>query len=80
MPRISLRPHRHRQYAERKGWRTHKSEALALGMSPTTVSRVVSGATAPGTQFIAALLTMAEPDGLRFDDFFEVIHQQDRVA
>lgn len=72
---IRLRTGQYRKYAAMKGWITDRAAADAIGVTPSTLSRVLRGATdsrgtAPGEQFIAGLLA-AFPE-LDFSDLFEV--------
>lgn len=72
---IRLRTGQYRKYARLKGWASDRVAAEAIGVTPSTLSRVLRGATdsrgtAPGELFIAGLLA-ALPE-LDFADLFEV--------
>lgn len=80
---IRLRTGQYRKYAALKNWTTDRKAAEAIGVQPSTLSRVLRGAsdsrgTAPGEQFIAGLLA-AFPE-LDFSDLFEVYDPAEREA
>lgn len=56
-----LRRDRYDMVAAAYGWKTNAAAAEALGISESTVSRILSGKQAPNLQFILALLQVAEP-------------------
>ena len=58
----------------RRGLRSRYALAKRLGVSQSTVGRVLDGAQAPGEQFIAATLHALD---VPFDDVFEVVASND---
>lgn len=70
-PTVKLREDRLREHAGRLGIKTDSALAAHLGVSQTTVSRMLSGAIAAGETSIAATLT-AFPE-LSFEELFEVV-------
>lgn len=68
--RIRLRTREFENFCDLKGWKTRTQTAEGLKVNVATVSRVLDGKTAPGEQFIAAVLA-AFPRML-FADLFEV--------
>lgn len=71
-----LRRDRYDMVAAAYGWKTNAATAEALGISESTVSRILSGAQAPTLPFILALLTVAEPlTGFR--RMFEIVTTSD---
>lgn len=56
-----LRRDRYDMVAAAYGWKTNAAAAEALGISESTVSRILSGKQAPNLQFVLALLQVAEP-------------------
>jgi len=56
-----LRRDRYDMVAKAYGWSTNAAAAEALGISESTVSRILSGKQAPNMQFLLALLDVAEP-------------------
>lgn len=67
---ITLRLDQFRKVTALKGLRTEQAKADFIGVDQSTLHRVVRGATAPGTRFIAGCLA-AFPE-LDFADLFEV--------
>lgn len=68
--RVRVRVEELDQIATEQGLRTHYALAKQLGVSQSTVSRVLDGGQAPGGQFIAATVHKL---GVPFDAVFEVI-------
>lgn len=69
--RIRLRTGQFRKFSSLKGLTTDDAVAKAMGIDPGTLSRVLTGKSAPGERFIAGALTaFSEVD---FEDLFEVV-------
>ncbi len=68
--RITLRTGQYRKFCALKGWTTLTAQSEHIKVDPATLSRVLTGKTAPGERFIAGLLA-AMPE-LDFADLFEV--------
>lgn len=68
---IRLRTGQYRKYCALKGWLTDDAAARAVGIDPATLSRVLTGRSAPGSRFIAGVL-VALPE-MEFADLFEVV-------
>lgn len=71
--KVILRTEQYAKFCKLKGWETIHRQAEQIGVDPATVSRVVTGQTAPGERFIAGVLA-AFPE-LDFADLFEVTNE-----
>lgn len=69
-PVLQIRIEQMRRHARGQGLMTDTALATHLGMSPTTVWRMLNGKVRPGERIIA--VTLAAFPGLKFEDFFEV--------
>ncbi|MFF5261285.1 hypothetical protein ACFY4C_20275 [Actinomadura viridis] len=61
---VDLNRDRYRELVASKGWGTQQEQALALGVSQATISRVLECGQAPGQYFIGALI-FAFPDEVK---------------
>jgi len=60
--------------AAREGLTTEAERAAFFGVRPSNWSRVVNGVTAPGKDFIAAVLAShPEDQRVRWDNLFEIV-------
>lgn len=75
---IRLRTGQYRKFAALKGWRTDDQAARAVGVDPATLSRVLKGRSAPGSRFIAGVLS-ALPE-VDFADLFEVVDDTEPIS
>lgn len=72
---LRLRVTQYKKLAKLKGWTTDEAAAAAIGVHPTTVSRIVRGRNAPSAPFIAGLLLAGDP--FDFYDLFEAENDDD---
>lgn len=70
---VRLRIGQYRKFCRMRGWDSENQQAHALGVSPSTVNRILKGTQKPSSEFIGAALT-AFPE-LEFSDLFEVINE-----
>lgn len=68
---IRLRVGEFKKFCLARGWVTETACAAGIGVAGSTLNRILSGKTRPGTAFIAAVL--AAFPALEFDHLFEVI-------
>lgn len=67
-----------RRHGKRRGLMTDAAIAAYLGISPTTVWRLLRGDIKPGEHIIA--VTLAAFPELKFEDLFEVVLNEPEVA
>ncbi|WP_116949213.1 hypothetical protein [Jiangella endophytica] len=65
--------------AEEMGWPSYYAASTALGVSNTTLSRAVTGQTAPGERLMAAILCQL-PRHWRHEDVFELVADGEAVT
>jgi hypothetical protein len=70
-PELRLRAKQFEIHSRAIGLETDRARAAHLGVSHTTVARIVAGDIRPGERFIARVLA-AFPDS-KFEDLFEVV-------
>lgn len=70
---VRLRVGQWHKFCKMSHWLTENQQARALGVSPSTVNRILKGTQRPSGEFIGAVLT-AFPH-LEFSDLFEVVEK-----
>jgi transcriptional regulator with XRE-family HTH domain len=68
---VRLRVGQWRKFCRMRGWESENQQAHGLGVSPSTINRILKGTQRPSGEFIGAAL-LAFPE-LEFIDLFEVI-------
>lgn len=68
---LRLNVDRYSELVNAKGWMTQEDQAHGLGLSQSTVSRVLYGTQVPGDRFIASLMHAFPDEG--FDALFEIV-------
>lgn len=68
---VRLRVGQWRKFCRMRGWTSENQQAHALGVSPSTINRILKSTQRPSGEFIGAAL-IAFPE-LEFADLFEVV-------
>lgn len=77
MATLSIDAERFEALRADQGLDLDKDLAMALGVSKSTVSRIVRGEAAPGVGFIAAAL---QTFPVKFEDIFEIVEKRHPVV
>lgn len=71
---VRLRVGQWRKFCAMRNWDSENQQAKALGVSPSTINRILKGTQRPSGEFIGAAL-VAFPH-LEFSDLFEVVNDE----
>lgn len=69
---VRLRVGQWAKFCRMRGWTSENQQARELGVSPSTINRILKGTQRPSGEFIGAAL-LAFPE-LEFSDLFEVVN------